>query len=269
MLRITTRNARFQQWHALLGNRKKRQRAGEFLVQGVRPITMAVRHGWPIRALLCLADSPLSSWAADLRDRSPEVAVAVCAELMRELGEKDGPPPELIAVAQLPEDRLDRIPAGEGTVVVLDRPASPGNLGTVIRSADAFGAAGVVVTGHAADPYDPRTVRASTGSLFAVPAVRMPGPGPVLEWVASMRARGVALRVVCADEHGARDVADADLTGPALLVVGNETVGLSAAWREAVDLAVRIPITGTASSLNAATAASILLYETSRQRHRT
>lgn len=269
MLRVTTRNARFQQWQALLGNRKKRQHAGEFLVHGVRPITMAVQHGWPIRALLCQAEAPPSRWAADLREQLAQVAVSVSPELMHELGEKAEAPPELIAVAGMPDDRLNRIRLGRhAPVVVLDRPASPGNLGTVIRAADAFGAAGVVVTGHAADLYDPRTVRASTGSLFTVPAVRAPGPDPVRGWMSSARTRGLELRAVGAVEHGDLDAADADLTGATLLVIGNETSGLSGGWRQACESLVRIPIAGSASSLNAATAAAVLLYETSRQHRR-
>jgi TrmH family RNA methyltransferase len=180
-------------------------------------------------------------------------------ELMRELGEKDEQ--ELIAVVGLPEDRLDRIQQRDDLlVVVFDRPATPGNIGTLIRSADAFGAHGVIVTGHAADPYDPRAVRASTGSLFAVPVVRVPSHREVLAWSTG--------RIVATDEHGTTDVADADLTGPTVVLIGNETTGLSAAWRAAADEIVRIPITGAASSLNAASAGTVVLYEAARQRRR-
>ena len=151
-MRVTSRNARFQQWAALLDNRAKRQRSGEFIVQGVRPITLAVRNGWPIRALLYNADAAASRWARETLDEVAATKIAVSAELMGELGEKDEGPPELLAVAELPPDDLARVPAGPGMLtVVVDRPASPGNLGTLIRSADAFGASGVIVTGHAAD----------------------------------------------------------------------------------------------------------------------
>jgi 23S rRNA (uridine2479-2'-O)-methyltransferase len=266
-MRVTSRNARFQQWAALLDNRAKRQRSGEFLVQGVRPITLAVRQGWPVRALLYDAEGTRSRWAREILDTVPAATFAVSPELMRELGEKDEAPPELLAVAALPADDLARIPVGPGLVgVVVDRPSSPGNLGTVIRSADAFGASGVIVTGHAADVYDPRSVRASTGSLFAVPVVRVPSHRPVLDWVDAIRARGTGVRLVGTDETGEHDLADVDLTGPTLLLVGNETAGLSAAWRDACDELARIPMLGTASSLNAAMAASIALYESARQR---
>ena len=266
-LRVTSRNARFQQWEALLVNRAKRQRSGEFMVQGVRPITLAIRHGWPIRALLYDADAELSQWAADALRAVDATRVAVSAELMRELGGKTDGTPELLAVAGLPEDDLDRIPAGPGMLtVVFDRPASPGNIGALIRSADAFGASGVIVTGHAADVYDPRSVRASTGTLFSLAAVRVPSHRAVLDWVRAIRAGGTALRIVGTDENGDIDLTRVDFTQPTLLLVGNETTRLTAAWRDACDHLARIPMLGTASSLNAATAASIVLYESARQR---
>ncbi|CAA9286315.1 MAG: 23S rRNA (uridine(2479)-2'-O)-methyltransferase [uncultured Corynebacteriales bacterium] len=251
---MSSRNAAFQQWQALLTNRAKRQRAGEFLVQGVRPVTLAVEHGWTVRTLL-RPPGEVSRWARDLLAAVDAEQVEVAPELLAELADKDSA--ELVAVVALPPDRLDRIPLD--LVVVFDRPATPGNIGTLVRSADAFGASGLVVTGHAADPYDPRAVRASTGSLFALPVVRVPSHREVLDWAAGAQ-------VVGTDEDGTVDVAEHDLTGPTLLLVGNETAGLSAAWRDAAGTTVRIPISGAASSLNAAAAGTVVLYEAARQR---
>jgi 23S rRNA (uridine2479-2'-O)-methyltransferase len=267
--RISVRNARFQQWQALLASRQKRQRTGEFLVHGVRPLTIAVQRGWPVHALIYEDGRPLSQWAKQiLRDTAGRAEqVAMTTELITELGEKAEEPPELLAVAAIPPDDYARIATTADFLgLAFDRPSSPGNIGTLVRSADAFGAAGVVVTGHAADPYDPKSVRASTGSLFAVPVVRDASPQGVLAWVDSLRRKGLPVAVVGTDEHGTAGIADHDLTRPALLVVGNETSGLSAAWREACDVVLRIPITGTASSLNAANAGTIALYEAARQR---
>jgi len=263
-LRITSRNARFQQWSALLTNRTKRHRAGEFLVQGVRPITLAIEHGWPIRALLYDAEAQLSGWAVDLLDTVRAPNVAMSAELLAELGGKEETAPELIAVVAQRRDDLQLVqPAPGRPAVVFDRPTSPGNIGTLIRSADAFGAAGVIVTGHAADPYDPKAVRASTGSFFAVPVVRAPSHREVLDW-----ASALSLRVAGTDETGDVDVAEYDFGQPTLLVVGNETAGMSTGWREACDAVLTIPMIGAASSLNAATAGSIALYEAARFRSR-
>jgi TrmH family RNA methyltransferase len=265
--RVTTRNARFQQWQALLENRNKRQRAREFLVHGVRPITIAAERGWPVRTLIFDGSRPLSGWARELLRTVQAERVAMSPELLAELGEKGETAPEVIAVMEIPDDDLGRIAAGPRFLgVVFDRPASPGNIGSIIRSADAFGASGVIVTGHAADVYDPRSVRASTGSLFGVPAVRVPSHREVIAWVAEQREQGCPLRIAGTDEQGQVDLFDFDLTGPTLLLIGNETKGLSTAWREACDHMVRIPMTGTASSLNAASAATAVLYEAARQR---
>jgi 23S rRNA (uridine2479-2'-O)-methyltransferase len=259
---VTTRNARFQQWQALLSNRTKRHRTGEFLVQGVRPISMALRHGWDIRALLYDANRRPSRWAADLLDSAGGDHVALAPALLAELSEKDAEAAEIVAVVATRPDDLARLPLrGLPLVVLLDRPTSPGNIGTAVRSADAFGAAGVLVAGHAADIYDPKAVRASTGSLFALPVVRAAVPETILAW-----ARSAGLALVGLDESGAVDISGHDLTAPTMLLVGNEATGLSSGWREACDRMVRIPIGGAASSLNAATATGIALYEAARQR---
>ncbi|QMU74517.1 RNA methyltransferase [Streptacidiphilus sp. PB12-B1b] len=265
--RITSRNARYQQWQSLLVNRNKRARLREFLVQGVRPITIAVEHGWPVHALLYDSRRVLSRWAEELLRTTEAERVAMAPELLAELGEKNEDAPEVIAVMEIPDDDLDRIRVGDDFLGVLfDRPTSPGNIGSVVRSADAFGAHGLIVTGHAADVYDTKSVRASTGSLFALPAVRVPSQREVTAWLDRKREQGHPVVVVGTDEHGEADIADFDFTQPTLLLIGNETAGLSAGWREACDHLVSIPMTGSASSLNAANAATAVLYEASRQR---
>lgn len=288
--RITSRNAAFQQLGSLLENRQKRHREGLFLVQGVRPITVAVDRGWPLERLLHRG-GPLSRWASDTLARVSSDGVGtleMADDLLAELGERDesggaavrtaaggalgggaassaGTVPELVAVARIPD------PAGlveardDLLVLVVDRPSAPGNLGSLIRSADAFGAHAVFVGGHAVDPWDPRVVRASTGSVFAVDLATVAGPDEALEMVPP----GVA--VVGTDEGGGDDIADVDLTGPTVLVVGNEARGMSVAWRAACTAVVRIPIGGpgsgsSASSLNAANAGTVALYEAVRQR---
>ncbi|MFF4648495.1 TrmH family RNA methyltransferase [Streptomyces sp. NPDC001380] len=265
--RMTSRNARFQQWESLLTNRSKRTRAREFLVQGVRPISLAVEHGWPIHALLYDGRRKLSRWAEELLRTVRTERIAMAPDMLADLGEKNESIPEVIAVVGMPADDLDRISAGDDFLGVLfDRPTSPGNIGSIIRSADAFGADGLIVSGHAADVYDSKSVRASTGSLFALPAVRVPSPAEVTGWVEAKRAQGTPIVLVGTDEEGDCDVFDFDFTQPTLLLVGNETTGLSSTWRDLCDRTVAIPMTGAASSLNAANAATAVLYEASRQR---
>src|SRR5262249_28294114 len=153
----------------------KRHRYGEFLVEGVRAINGAIAASWTMRAFAFARGRELSQWARSILDASTaESHFEMSPELFDALSEKEEPS-ELLAVVAMQPDTLDRIPtSGDMLVVVIDRPASPGNLGTIIRSCDAFGASGVIVTGHGVDLYDPATIRASVGSFFNVPSVALP-----------------------------------------------------------------------------------------------
>ncbi|MFC9790338.1 TrmH family RNA methyltransferase [Rhodococcus sp. NPDC127528] len=267
--RVTVRNARFQQWQSYLGTRAKRTKAGRFLIQGVRPLTLAIEHDWPIETLLYRVDgAPLSAWARGVMGAWSGEKVGVSGELMAELGEKADAAPELIAVAKTRQRGLGAfVPtSGAPLVVVFDRPSSPGNLGTLIRSANAFGADAVVVAGHAADPFDPQCVRASTGSLFALPVYSAADANEVLAMRERLRRSGRDLMIVGTDEDGAVPIFEHDFGGGTILVIGNETRGMSASWRAACDVTVSIPIGGAASSLGAPSAGAVCLYEIARQR---
>lgn len=258
--RVDRRNATFQQWQTLLTNRTKRTRAREFIVQGVRPLRLAIEHGWDIRAWLTTSGRR-SEWAEATMRENPATTYALAPDLLAELAEKDDGAELLAVVAMRPDDLSAIEPRTGGPVIVFDRPSTPGNIGTLVRSIDALGGSGLIVTGHAADPYDPKAVRATTGSFFSVPVVRSDSHAPVLEW-----ARQLDLAVLGTDESGDTALPDADLVGRSLVVIGNETRGMARAWHDACDAILTIPMSGTASSLNAASAATVVLYEAARRR---
>jgi tRNA G18 (ribose-2'-O)-methylase SpoU len=257
---LHTRNATFQQLHALVGNRTKRHRQGAFLVQGVRPLTIALEQGWHLRGLLGPSDRDVSDWARDAWSGTRTSRTLMPGEMLDELGEKEGVT-ELVGVAEIPADDPARVPTDSGPVIVIDRPTQPRNLGMLARSIDAFGGAGLVVTGHAADPYDPQAVRASTGSLLAVPVLRAEGPEQVRSWF-----EPGTWQYVGTDETGERELRELDLVRRTVIVLGNETRGMSTAWWEACDTTVALPVVGSASSLNVAVTGSIVLHEALRQR---
>lgn len=187
---------------------------------------------------------------------------------MAELGQRDDGPPEVLALVKIPTDDLNRLQTDNNPVIVVfDRPASPGNIGSLARSIDALGGSGLITTGHCADAWDPASIRASTGSIFAIPVVRAPSHDVVLRWIKHRDDQGVPFSVIGADESGTVGLRNALLTGPTVLVVGSESTGMSAGWLKACDEIVAIPMTGSASSLNAACAGSIVLYEAMRQRN--
>lgn len=266
-LQVSTANSAFQVLESLTTNRVKRHRTRTFLVEGVRPITTALARGWTFEAVIHESGVRLSSWAADVVARADApIRYEMTPDLVARLSRKDEAS-ELLALIRMPEDDLGRLPIGPALLAaVMDRPSSPGNLGTLIRSCDAFGLDGLVVAGHGVDVYDPATITASRGSLFALPVVQAASAAGVLAWVETARATLGRCDLVGADENGDTDLAAHDFSAPTVVVVGNETHGLSRAWREACDALVRIPMAGSATSLNVSVAASIVFYEATRQR---
>lgn len=262
MTRIETENAAFQLLEALRHNRRKREQRAEFLVEGVRAIDRCVAAGWPVRAVLSALDAHRSRWAADTLDAlSGAEHIELRPALFARLADREKPP-ELLLVAQIPVPDLGGVPRDvDGVVVVVDRPASPGNLGTIIRTADALGAAAVLTTGHGAHVYDPRTIRASVGSLFALPVVPLESHQQLVDWLAAWRA-AARVTVYATDETGDVEVGPgAGLSRPALLLLGAERTGLAKALRDLADVSLRIPIVGSASSLNVAVAHGIVLHQ--------
>lgn len=267
LIPIYSENNDFQKFEVLKRNRNKRHKYQEFFVEGVRNINGAIRQRWTIEAFLYAKDKKLSQWGTNiLASSTAKFHYELHGDLMDKLSDKEETS-ELIAVVSMPPDDPSRIrPNGPLLAVVFDRPSNRGNLGTILRSCDALGAHGLILTGHAVDLYDPETIRATMGSFFHVPSIRMDSPQQVEAWVNRMRQEHPGLQVVGTSAHGSVNVQQADLTRPTVLLIGNETEGLSFKYKEMCDVLVQIPMTGSASSLNVASAASILLYEVSRQR---
>lgn len=248
-----------------LTRRVGRERAGRFLVEGAQAVREALR------------------WAAAGRGRAHELFVAVeppeeLASLAAAAGVRVSPVTER-AAAGLSEtvtpqgvvavcDLLD-VPVAaalEGTprlVAVLVGVSDPGNAGTVIRVADAAGADAVILAGPTVDPHNGKCVRASTGSLFHLPIARATS---VPEVLSACRAAGLGL--VGADGHAKTALDSAVLTGPTAWVFGSEAHGLPDEVVTALDRSLRVPIYGSAESLNLATAAAVCLYATAWQQHR-
>lgn len=267
VVQVGKRNNAYQHIEVLKRNREKRAKYQEFFVEGVQSINRLVDFGWPVKALVYAAGRPLSDWAKGiLKDAKAQIHYAMVPELLAELSDKEESS-ELLAVVPMPAEDPSRIRIHDRLLVaVFDRPSSHGNLGTIIRTCDALGADGLILTGHSVDLYDPQTIRASVGSLFVLPVVRLPSHNELLPWLHQVRVLLPAFKILGADEKGDRSVEAVNLCGPCAFVLGNETDGMSRAYQNLCDELVQIPMGGSASSLNVACAASIVLYEFSRQR---
>lgn len=164
-------------------------------------------------------------------------------------------PQGLVGTSRYLDVPIDALPTDAGCVAVLHAVRDPGNAGTVLRSADAAGAAGVVFSSGSVDVYNPKTVRASAGSLFHLPVAR---DVDTAEAVASLRGRG--MRILAMDAHGETDLYETELAGPVAFVFGNEAWGLPDDVATLADATVRVPIRGGAESLNLAAAATVCLF---------
>lgn len=265
---VRARNDVYQWLDTLKRNRSKRRKLGEFLVEGVVPINQLLAQSWPVRGVVYDPTRTLSGWARGVIARCCDAArVEMPPALLEEVSDREEPS-ELLVVAAMRDVALSALDPAAPMTVVLDRPSSPGNLGSVIRSCSAFACSGVVLLGHAADPYDPHAVRASLGALFSVPVVVNPSSAELLEWLRGRRAAAPTLQVAGADPAGATAIDDVDLARPTVLVLGNEKRGLGARLRDLCDLTFAIPMCGVVDSLNLAAAATVVLYEADRQRRR-
>ena len=171
-------------------------------------------------------------------------------------------PAGLVAVCELPAPELERVLAdGPELVAVVVGVGEPGNAGTVIRIADAMGAAAVILAGHSVDPYNGKCLRASAGSIFSVPVAVEPDTAAAL---AALRDAGLQLLATALDGELSLDDAESLLTRPTAWLFGPESHGLPGDAAAAADHRVRIPMTGGAESLNVAAAAAICLYQSAR-----
>lgn len=262
---IYTENNDFQHLEALSRNRVKRLRHRQVFVEGVLAINQLVENKWPLDAFIYSRDQRLSDWATHLlKTSSAKTHYELPAHLMAKLSQKEEPS-ELLAIAQMPADDLDRIPLNPtALVVILDRPTNPGNLGTILRSADAFGVNGIIITGHAVDPYEPKTIRASRGCLFSVPLVRVETNQALTDWLHALKAQFPTSQIVGTSAKAETNIASHAFSHPTILMMGNETTGLRKAYQALCDTLVKIPMSGSASSLNVAVATSIFLYEVNK-----
>lgn len=265
---VTTKNQWFQRAEVVLRNRKKRWQHRQFLVEGVRALNQLRQSPqWQVEALLYSPDERLSGWAQDLLQDLPcAYHLEFARELMAELSDKEETS-EVMALVNMPV--IDDMPVKlteKAVVVLLDRPSNPGNLGSIIRSCDAFGVEQIVLTGHGVDPFDPVTIRATAGAFFHVPLARLSGHETLATWFADIKASVPALQVIGTSAKGDLPITACDFTGPTLLCLGNETMGLSAWLKEQCDTLAYIHMQGVASSLNLACATTAILFEACRQR---
>lgn len=246
-----------------LRKRRERDRLGLMLVEGLRELSRALDAGIAVEEVFICPSrstgkeekSPVGAYGLE-GVKVFEVSSRVFAKLAyREASSS------LVAVARKRTHELESLPAVDNPFyLVVDAVEKPGNLGAILRSADAAGTAGLIVSDPGTDLYNPNIIRSSLGTVFTVP-VAVADAAKAVEW---LQRRNI--RIFAASPEGSVSYTGADLASPCAIVVGREDLGLSDTWLEAADQRILIPMKGRADSLNVSAAAAVLLYEAVRQR---
>ncbi|WP_064681356.1 TrmH family RNA methyltransferase [Rhizobium bangladeshense] len=245
-----------------LTNKKSREESGTFLAEGLKLVIDAIELGWTIRTLVyakAAKGKPLVEQMAAKTVASGGLVLEVSEKVIGSITRRDNPQMVVGIFDQRWKPLKDIRPKEGETWVALDRVRDPGNLGTIIRTADAAGASGVILVGEATDPFSLETVRATMGSVFAVPVARAT-PEEFLAW---RKSAGVS--IVATHLAGAVDYRTIDYRKkPIVLLMGNEQSGLPEQLAEEADALARIPQQGRADSLNLAVATAVMLFEARR-----
>lgn len=248
-----------------LRERKERERAGLFFVEGIRLVVEAAQLGADIRTLV-VAPALLKSdpaWATVESLRQHGVGcLEVSPEVFVGLSHKAGPQGIGAVVGQRWESLDDVRFVDDRCWVALDEPQDPGNIGAILRTADATGCAGIFLTGRGADPYDPSALRASMGAVFSQRLVKTSFP-LLMAWKQRHQ-----YTVVGTSGQAEQDYRAGAYRFPLILLMGSERQGLTYEQQSACDVVVKIPMVGRSDSLNLAVATGVMLYELLGQRRR-
>ena len=253
---------------ASLKQKKHRDAERLFIAEGIRLAEAAVEANWPCRFGLCTGTAAkkerVQMFLQQLEARQCPV-YEVPEDIYNKISDTQQPQGVLL-VLENGSSSLSSVISGAGAsfILVLDQLQDPGNVGTIIRTADAVGCSGIIVMENSADIYAGKTVRATMGSLFHLPVVTGIGQEELIDFLAQHK---ISLLATALDAQ-AQPYFSLDFTVPVALVLGNEGAGVSPELLDKADQKVFIPMAGRSESLNVATAAAVLLYEGLRQRYK-
>ena len=289
MTYIKNENNDYQYLETLKRNRTKRHAHGEFFVEGVRNINEAFNpvNNCEISSLIYSDEMNLSDWAENIIssytnsgfDRNEKKLYIVKKELLCKLSDKDNPS-EIIITVKIKEDKIKNLNLNKSSsVVFFDRPSNKGNLGTIIRSCDSFGIDALILTGHSVDLYDCETIRATMGSFFRQKTIIEPSFKEIVLWTEKQKELFPGLKISGTSAKSSNPYKIPAVLNhetfintdtPTIVVIGNETMGMSDNFYELCDNLIRIPMSedSSASSLNVSCAASIIFYEIYKQKNK-
>lgn len=241
-----------------LTKRKFRDDTGMYLLEGVKPVLDAINGNQRVEYIFVEEGS-----GQGIIGFPESRIIALDKKLFAEIADTNTSQGMIAMVQQQPsgDDRLEQLLQDKGRLIVLDRIQDPGNMGTMIRTAEAAGMAGVILMKGCVDPYSPKVVRAAAGSLFRIPVVQK-----VSETLLFAGAKAAGRKMFVTALEDAIDYSDGEYDDKSIIVIGNEGQGVSDNFKDAADFKIKIPMEGAIESLNAAVAAGILMYESHKNK---
>jgi len=238
---------------------KARRQSGTFLIEGQREIQLARKGGYTIETVLFLPDMLTEVQVSALAGRSAHI-IEISREVYQKLAYRDTTE-GIIAIAKTKSLELSDLQLGDNPLVlVAEAPEKPGNLGALLRTADAAKLDAVIVANPKSDMFNPNVVRSSVGCLFT----NQIATGTTDEVIAYLKSKNIS--IYCATLQDSTQYHTQDYTTPSALVVGTEATGLTQEWRDASAKNIIIPMQGEIDSMNVSVAAAILIFEAKRQR---
>ncbi|RTY97656.1 RNA methyltransferase [Flavobacterium sp. RSP49] len=237
---------------------KARKQSGTFLIEGKREISIAIKGGYEIETLLFLPELCSETEAHQLSENAE--LIEINKEVYQKLAYRDTTE-GILAIAKTKSLRLSDLELSENPLIlVAEAPEKPGNIGALLRTADAANLDAVIIANPKSDLYNPNIVRSSVGCLFT----NQIATGTTAEIIAFLKERKI--NFYCATLQNSTSYHTQDYTTPTALVVGTEATGLTVAWREEATHNIIIPMQGEIDSMNVSVAAAILIFEAKRQR---
>ena len=262
----SAQNPRIKHLLALQQKSALRREEGLFIVEGRRELEHCLHSGMHVESVYCLDDTETTCQLVNSSTR--QVSLVKVTKNVYERIAYRGSTEGIVAVIRTPQplslesllQQKGRGVNGKPLFVVLERVEKPGNLGAILRSADAANATGVIVCDTLTDLYNPNLIRSSIGAIFTVPTVACTSE----DCIAFLKQHGV--QILTAQLQDSHLYYDTPMAGPTAIVMGTESTGLTDVWRQAADAHIRIPMLGQLDSLNVSVSAAILLFEAVRQR---
>jgi len=259
-LSITTENAEYQIIKALKENRVKRNKLQEVFVEGIECIKQAINSNKEITRIMVKDIDALSDWGKNItRQYRDAKIIEISDKLYDDLAEKTNPS-EMLITAKIKPDKLDDINTENPFLLVYDRPSDYGNLGSIIRSANAFNVDGIIITGHGVNIYEPKVIRASLGSVFFTKIVTIESMEVLEKYIQNQKAKN-NMEIIGTDSSGTVTPKEYKMKRPVMVILGNEAKGMSVRLKGVCDKIIRIPMEGNVNSLNVSCAASIIMWE--------